>query len=190
MNNSLQSAEKELGKAYKEYWKAKKESKHLRTTFIEALANARAEKQGNNAATTLRQMYTWEKQRHSARAIKNTLAQFHGGGVTKIAVTLPDGSIEEHTTKEDIEKACIEENLKKFSQTFDTPCMTEPLLPDIGCMGTSNACDHILEGTYTCPPNSHPYAQEFFDQFKQAVPDSATVNPYISSKTTAKDGER
>ena len=29
-------------------------------------------------------MYTWEKQRNGARATKNALQQFHGGGVTRM----------------------------------------------------------------------------------------------------------
>ena len=182
MNHTLRSAEKELDKAYKEYWKAKKDSKQLRTTFIEALATSRAEKHGHDAANILRQMFTWEKQRHSARAIKNTLEQFHSGGVTKVAVKQPDDTTHEYTTKEAIEQACIDENQKKFSQTNDTPCMTRPLVSDIGYMGISDSCEKILANTYTCPPNSHPFAQEFFDQFKRAVPIHANLEPYISSK--------
>ena len=50
--------------------------------------------------------------------------------------------------------------------------MTSPLINDLGFMGNTEACDKILEGTYTVPEGSHKYAQEFFDQFK--APDNIT----------------
>ena len=57
-------------------------------------------------------MYTWERQRMSAREIKNTLHQFHGGGVTKVEIQHPNATIQEITTKEEIEQTCIDENKK------------------------------------------------------------------------------
>ena len=76
------------------------------------LVEEKANTLGQDAATLLKQMYTWERQRMSAREIKNTLHQFHGGGVTKVEIQHQNDTIQEITTKEEIEQTCIDENKK------------------------------------------------------------------------------
>ena len=62
-------------------------------------------------------------------------------------------------------KKYVWKRAKEKSQSSNTPCILNPILDDIGFMGTTDSCDKILQGNYTCPRNSHPYAQEFFNQF-------------------------
>ena len=73
------------------------------------------------SATILRQMYTWEKQRHASRSVKNALLQFSGGGVTKVEVDNDDGTTTEITTKNGIEEGCIKENNKNFFKQKTSP---------------------------------------------------------------------
>ena len=166
LSYTLEEANKNLDTAFKEYWSLKKNARNLRKTFISELADARALELNQDSATILRQMYTWKTQRHASISVKNALLQFNGGGVTKVVINDENGAEIEVTTKTGIEKECIKENERKFLQTANTPCMTTPLVQELGYMGSTEACKKILDGTYIVPDGSHEFAQEFFDQFK------------------------
>jgi hypothetical protein len=65
-----------------------------------------------------------------------------------VQLPLPDDSFKECTAKEDIEAACLAKNDRRFSQSKDTPFLTEPLLHDFGLLGHPSTIDEVLQGTY------------------------------------------
>jgi len=62
---------------------------------------------------------------------------------------------EHHYSKETIEEACLEEARAQFTQTNNTAFMTEPLLSELGLLGTrQESFDQIAQGTYELPQGS------------------------------------
>ena len=148
------------------YKKQKKEAQMLRTTFLQGKTEAMAEESNTEVEKILKQLLTHEAQRTSARRIKAALGKLASGSVKKVDIETAEGNIEEVTTKEGIERACMEEKEKKYRQTQNTPCMREPLLSDLGYLGTTAECDQILEGTYNPPPGTNEYTRELLQHMK------------------------
>ncbi len=78
-----------------------------------------------------------------------------------------NGEIEEITTKEGIERACMKENETKYQQTKGTPCMIEPLRSLLNFDAETQTGKEILEGKFITPEDTPLYTQEFFDQMKK-----------------------
>ena len=138
----------------------KREAQELRTTFIQGKASAMAEENNTAVEKILKQLLDHEMQRTSARRIKAAQGKLSGGSVTKIDIEHENGQVEEITTKEGIERACMDENEIKYRQTQNTPCMQEPLLSELGYLGTSEACEKILDGSYQPPRGTNTYTRE------------------------------
>ena len=105
-----------------------------------------AEVSNSNKESIYRQLILQETQRKVARKIQMLNKEKLSTGVTKVETMRPDGSRETHSSKEEIEEICMEENKQKFLQTNDTPYMQEPLFSLLG-MGTTSSCDEILNNT-------------------------------------------
>jgi len=73
-----------------------------------------------------------------------------GGGLLKVLVIENDAR-KELTSKEDIEKACLGENRKKFLQTQNTPAITGQLVRDLGKYSETAQAQAILKGEYKFP---------------------------------------
>ena len=70
----------------------------------------------------------------------------------KIYVTEED-TRREATDKSDVEQVCMNENMKRFTRTHDTPPMILPLLHELGIRAEGPAVKDVLEGTYVPPWN-------------------------------------
>jgi hypothetical protein len=101
-----------------------------------------------------------------ALCVKAVWKKMRQGGVIKLYTTVTDGSIEELTTKKEMEQACMIENEGRFSQAEDTPFMTSPLLKDFRYLANTDAADQVLKGTYKIPPNMNPYTALLFKQLQ------------------------
>jgi hypothetical protein len=73
----------------------------------------------------------------------------------------------------------------RFRLTEDTPPMTEPLLSELGYLGTTAAARQILAGTYVPPPGVDTITR----QFLAALQASAPLDPAnrISCEITRQD---
>ena len=103
-------------------------------------------------------------------------------GLTKVSIT-ENNTTKELSNKNDIENACHDENFAKFSQTNNTPPMKPPLSTLLGYLGISPACQAILNGTFTPPPDTDIYTREFLQHLKAP---KQLLNPPIAS-ISAKD---
>jgi hypothetical protein len=151
---------------------------------MEEKAAAIAKESGSEKATIIKQIITREKQREAARQIKYTLHKFQKSGITKVEVETATGSINEITTKTGIERACMQENKKKFQQTSETPCMQEPLRSLLGAVGDTQSCQEIMEGTFVPPPQTPAYTIELFNQL-QYTNNNVSAPPSASIGTSA-----
>lgn len=91
----------------------------------------------------------------------------------KVEVTI-NGQTVELTTKEEIEKACVEEHHKKYLQTNNTPPMQPPLKELLGQYANTPFCEEILMGTAEFLPELDEYTIKFLQQLRK--PDSVTLN--------------
>jgi predicted lipid carrier protein YhbT len=155
---------------------------------LEKKAKAIGKETNTDHQTVIKQIIKREKQREAARRIKLTLHKIRKGGVTKVEVELENGDIDEITTKQGIEEACMEENKKKFKQTEQTPCMQEPLRQLLGKFGDTESCQQILQGQFVPPPNTPIFTRELLAQLKQETPINDSRPSLYLSKTDFQEG--
>lgn len=77
--------------------------------------------------------------------------KFQSGGLSKIKIVQADGSIITHTSKHGIERGCANQTVEKYSQTEQTPPMTEPLFSHLRYLAETAEGQQILEGSYDPP---------------------------------------
>ena len=65
----------------------------------------------------------------------------------------------ERSSKLDLERACLQENNRRFNQARDTPFIQEPLLSLVGRFGEKAGAALILDGNFDCPPGVDKYAR-------------------------------
>ena len=132
-----------------------------RETYLATLAAATAEATGGLFTTIRKNLATIERQRRDARIIKAALQSTQRKGVSMVEITHDAGTIQ-LTERAAIEQAIITENLRKFSQTSDTPLQCQPLLQSIGPLGSSHESRRIFDGTFRLPPDASPGTKSFF----------------------------
>ena len=64
----------------------------------------------------------------------------------------------------------MQNNEQHFRLTETTPPMTVPLVYDLGYLGVTTVADHILEGTYVCPPGVDQCTREFIESLQITSP--------------------
>ena len=157
-NRTLDEIHAKLKAAKKAYNRFTPKADEARATFIEGLAQARAQLNDTTQADELRKMRRIEEQRRSARVIKFVNQKLTRGGISSVLAPMEDGTWVEMTTKEDIEQACLDEDERRFNQARDTPFLQEPLFSAVGPLGVGPGADAILNGTFEIPPGTDPYA--------------------------------
>jgi len=66
-----------------------------------------------------------------------------------------------HYSKESIEIACLEEARERFTEANATSFLTEPLLLELGIIGTQlEQFDQMASGSYQLPPDAPKNAKQ------------------------------
>jgi len=100
------------------------------------------------------------------------------GASAQVTITNTDGSLSELTSKDDVEKAIIECNERKYHQTEGGSQLLEPFLTrDIGTFGDGPRVTDILDGTYIPPPLSTDATISFLQACKR--PDNFISKPLL-----------
>ena len=121
-----------IGESYTKYKTLRSQAADLRLTYQEALAQARAEKEGGDAVSQLRALQDREQMRTQYRRIGSSLKQGKQS-TTKIHVKTPEGFIE-ITQMLTMEDYIMRENEGKFHQIEGWSPLLEGQLPkDLGC---------------------------------------------------------
>ena len=171
LHKTLKEIKEEEVKAWKHYWKIKKQAHQLRKGFLMQKAEAISEEsETQTASNVFKQLIQREKQQEDSRKIKGTLKKLRKLAVTSVKVLQSDGMIAEINDKEQMEIECVKENDKKYSQTNNTICMQEPLRSLLGRTGNTAFCNSILDGSVDLPPNTPIYTRELFQQMQQVHP--------------------
>ena len=160
--------------AVRAYYDLKPFAHQKRESHLESLAAAIAEHstpinlpanyQGHsiNPQTTqkvLTQLKRQEQQRRNARIVKYANGKLSGSsGLPMVIAPGPTpGSRMPCYTKEEIEKAIFDENMRQFWQASDTPFLQPPIWDKVGTIGTGPGADEILSnGTLTLAPDDPP----------------------------------
>jgi hypothetical protein len=72
----------------------------------------------------------------------------HSGSTTLITKELPDGTIQELTSKSEMEQVIMASNLEKFRQSHRNAFYNLPLSQDLGFKATTTGVSAVLAGVY------------------------------------------
>ena len=145
----------------------KKYAKQHRLTYLECKAHDIADKSGTDSTIMYTQLMQRESQQLAVRQIKYTLKRIREGSITWIKIHNRENEWQEVTSKEGIEKGCIQENIKTYHQTENTLCMIHPLREALVYNGITDAYEVILRGTYIFPAEVSQYSKELLLEFKR-----------------------
>ena len=183
LNQSKHQLEKGEDAAFQRYWKMKRSADRIRDSFLHHKAESIAEDSNVPTDSELKQPIKREKDRHDNRKIKVVLKKIKSNAITTIEVEQDNGSTIELTNRHDIERVCLQENFKKYSQTESTICMQEPLRSLLGKTGETSFSARILDGTAILPPGTPLYTRELFQQLQRnPASNTFTFQPHLSSE--------
>ena len=94
------------------------------------------------------------------------LKKLQSSAVITEEVEQEDRSTVTLTNCEEIEAACIQEHLSKYSQTNNTVCVQETMRSLLGKTDHIAFTESILEGTPTFSPDIPEHTKDFFAQMK------------------------
>jgi hypothetical protein len=100
-------------------------------TFLEALAEAKAEEGDLKKEIIIKQLMLQEFQRKTLRQIKYILGRFRQK-VSAIETPVSSGEWKLQTTKDSVEQGCIDENIRQFEQVCNTPLLREEQIQLLG----------------------------------------------------------
>jgi len=124
---SIEQVQEKLKQAYQDYYCNKNQAASLRNTSLELLAEAIAVKGDLAHEKVLRDLRQREQQRATARKLRFIQGKMKSGSTTMIAVVGEDGNRVDITDRKEMERAILDNNKAKFSQSFHTPFYRSPL---------------------------------------------------------------
>ena len=171
---SLSEIEELIQLAWRNYKHSKKQATAERTSFLDDLAQARAEEslQRSNKSkeelteSQLRNMISNERLRESFRRIKASRGVTKQG-LSTVVTTDENGNEITLTKQKEIEESIMAENVKKFTQTHNTTPLSHPLLSFLGHTGDKPEVTSILNGTFEGLKDLSPIANQFLSSLKK-----------------------
>ena len=106
-----------------------------RKSWLESLCEAKAEAGEGDKETVFRNLIRIEQQRRNARIIGRVNEKLKSGSVTSVVAPNESGEWVEVVGKEEIERALLQENERRFNQAKSTPFLQQPLLNLVGKLG-------------------------------------------------------
>jgi hypothetical protein len=119
--DTLSEIEEARASIWREQKRLKAQATSLRASWLQSLAEAKAELGLMLAAQAVSNMQRREEQRRTARMIRRVNDKLRSGSVTMVLAPDDDGHWTEHTEKLEIETALLQENERRFNQAKDTP---------------------------------------------------------------------
>jgi len=123
-------------------------AKELRASALENLAEAMAQKGDSTKEKMIKALREREAQRNSARKIRYLQGKLHSGSTTLVTTTDPKGNKVDITDQQEMEKAILDNNRQKFSQSIHTPFYQSPLKEEFGFKGLTSTAQAALAGLY------------------------------------------
>ena len=169
---SCDEATERLKVAYKEYKDGRKEANGWRDEFLELLATDRAEFLGTDIEMERKKLINQGQQRMNYHNI-NRLKEFKEKTMTTKIYVTREGERRAVEDKKEIERECVKENIKKFTQANDTPPMSEEFRKMMGRWGESEVATTVLDGTCVPPEGTDKYLAELLRYMK--MPDNIST---------------
>ena len=145
---SLDLLEEVLRDEYKAYYNLKKDAKQLRMNALEELATALADQGNVSQEKMLKALREREQQRVTTRKVRFIQGKIRTGSTTMVTVTDADGKKIDITDQQEIERAILDSNHRKFTQSSTTPFYQTPLKEEFGLKGITSATQATLAGLY------------------------------------------
>lgn len=122
--------------------------KERRTTFIERLAQSYVDAGLGEYEPVLKALQNREQSRADNRLIKSVLSPQRRKGLTRVTAPDPDDNTlrKEFTIKDEIEAACLRENIARFSQAHTTVCHTPAFQAAFGKHGEKPGVEQVVTG--------------------------------------------
>ena len=134
------------------------QSEANRKSWLESLCEAKAEAGEGDKEAVYRNLIRMEGQRRNARIIGRVNGKLQTGSVTSVVAPNEMGEWVEVVGKEEIERALLQENERRFNQAKETPFLQKPLLDLVGKLGVGKAANEILNGTFVVPEEVDEWA--------------------------------
>jgi len=145
---ALVEMQNQLKDEYKAYCKIKGEAKELQATALDNLADALAKNGDTTKEKMIKALRQREAQRVSARKIRYLQGKLRTGSTTLITTTDSEGNKVDITDQVELEKAILENNRQKFTQSAHTPFYQPPLREEFGFKGLTSTAQDALVGLY------------------------------------------
>ena len=177
MTVSLQHIKQQRADIRRELYQFSKTADLQRQTFMEQLAFRRAQEGKSSAATQLKVLMKREILRQSYRRIKYATRKFTSKAVTMVETENSDGTVNTITDFLDLNTELQRSAATRLLQSANTPFMQAPLQQQVSTFEDTSVVDQIMEGTYTPPEDTDPYAKIFIKYLKRPpdVPDISTT---------------
>jgi len=156
-----------IKKAYKAFHQLKSDPDR-QDTWLAGIIRAQAMAKGTTTKTLWKQHRAAEKARNTARIVQLILKSTQRQGSLQVVIgPTPDGQWSEFSTKHSLEKACLEEAGRRFTQAKDTPLLQEHLLKRFGELGTNRPeFRKVLDGKPTHHPTDDIYVTKLLKQLQ------------------------
>jgi len=186
---STQEVKALITKAYKKFCDLKKD-KTQRDTWIAQLIQAQSEAWNQSKKTLWKQLRCMEQIRKTVHNVCCALHKLHTHNPLAL-VAAPGSSSDtrqEYHQKVELEKACLEEAGRCFTQAKHTPLLMPPLVDIFGECGNPKEVAQLLAGDISLPANSNKYALKLLAEL--SWPPGMTDIPPWSTQETAKAGKK
>ena len=124
-----------------------------------------------------------KNQKKIAVAVKRARGKYKNP-TAKVFINADNTRIE-CNTKEEIEHACIQEYISRYSQSENTPPMNLPLLSELGYLCEGSAIENILQGTYQPNPETDLYSCQLLKHLK--MPTIIKGSPSLTNIVAVED---
>ncbi len=149
--------------------KTKKNADQERTNFGKRLIRARAKARNTSIEAEEKQLKNTFGQRKLAQRVRHLTGKQKGAPLR--SVNAPNESNADTERKEcidkiSIEQAFTEEGTRRFSQTNETPLMSNNFTDRVGYLAELPGANEILAGTFIPDPDTDPLTVEFLSQLQ------------------------
>ena len=151
------------------------------------MSEQRAQLKNTKKETEKKKLLSIHQQRKLSRKIKSFRRDKQRTATIMVYKKNEEGTTEECFRKDEVEEACIEENVARFTQNINTPFLMEPLVSEIGLLAETEAANNILKGEYQVPEQLDEYTKALIKELK--LPEGIPITGAIPNTVTPEDNK-
>ena len=167
LDMSIEQIKQNRKQARKDAYTCSKDADTRRQTFMVELAQRRANEGNSKAEKQLKSLMQREISRQSWRRIRHVSGKTNNNAVTMVEIDNDDGTTSTLTNFIEINLELQRSAASRLIQSSDTPFMQPPLNQHFNTFTDNLYVQQLLDGTYTPPDNTDPYAKIFLTYLQQ-----------------------